>query len=107
MISEKDLKELLDYSSQDGVLSVYLNTNPTEVQAEAAKIQLRNLLRTVDQPEDVQAVERISTWSTIGLRKGGYVFRPTRDFSKLTSSTSLCLTKSLSATDRLFAPWFS
>ena len=71
MFSEKDLRALLDYSSQGRVLSVYLNTNPTEVQAEAAKIQLRNLLKTVDLPEDVQVVEQYINfeydWAAKGL----------------------------------------
>ena len=83
MISEKDLKELLDYSSQNGVLSVYLNTNPTEVQAEAAKIQLRNLLRTIDQPEDVQAVEQYINLEYDWSAKGVAMFSDQRgDFFK-------------------------
>ncbi len=57
MFSEKDLQSLLDYSAQNQVLSVYLNTNPAEVTNEAAKLQLRNLLKTVDLPKDIQVVE--------------------------------------------------
>ncbi|NLN70135.1 MAG: hypothetical protein GX142_05050 [Chloroflexi bacterium] len=81
MFSEKDLSELLDYSSQSGVLSVYLNTNPVEVQADTAKIQLRNLLKTIDLVEDVQAVERYVDleydWSSKGVivfsdQRGGF-----------------------------------
>jgi hypothetical protein len=71
MFSEKDLRALLDYSSQGKVLSVYLNTNPNEIQSEAAKIQLRNLLKTVDLPEDIQAVEQFINfeydWAAKGL----------------------------------------
>ncbi len=57
MFSEKDLQALLSYSSEGQVLSVYLNTDPTEVNTEAAKLRLRNLLKTVERPDDVQAVE--------------------------------------------------
>jgi len=57
MFSEKDLQALLDYSAEGQVLSVYLNTDPTEMNTEAAKLRLRNLLKTVDLPEDVRAVE--------------------------------------------------
>ena len=57
MFSEKDLQALLDYSAVSPVLSVYLNTDPTVITTEAAKIRLRNLMKTVDLPEDVQAVE--------------------------------------------------
>lgn len=57
MFSEKDLQSLLEYSKEGRVLSVYLNTDPTEVSSEAAKLRLRNLLKAVDLPEDVQAIE--------------------------------------------------
>lgn len=56
MFSEKDLQSLLEYSAGGQVLSVYLNTDPTESNAEAVKLRLRNLLKAVDLPEDVQAV---------------------------------------------------
>jgi hypothetical protein len=78
MFSEKDLRALLDYSSQDRVLSVYLNTNPAEVQAEAAKIQLRNLLRTVDLPEDIQVVEQFINFEYDWAAKGLAVFSDQR-----------------------------
>ncbi len=57
MFSEKDLNALLDYSSEGQVLSVYLNTDPTGMTTEAAKLSLRNLIKPIDLPEDVQAVE--------------------------------------------------
>lgn len=57
MFSEKDLQMLLDYSAESQVLSVYLNTDPTQTNTEAAKLRLRNWLKTIDLPEDVQAVE--------------------------------------------------
>jgi peptide chain release factor subunit 1 len=74
MFSDKDLKALLDYSSEGRVLSVYLNTDPTQVQAEAAKIQLRNLLKTVDLPEDVQAVEQFINYEYDWAAKGVAIF---------------------------------
>ena len=57
MFSEKDLQTLLDYSAESQVLSVYLNTDPTQTNTEAAKLRLRNWLKTIDLPKDVQAVE--------------------------------------------------
>ena len=57
MLSEKDLQTLLEHSNQGQVLSVYLNTNPAEVNTEAAKLKLRNLIKTIDLPKDYQAVE--------------------------------------------------
>ena len=78
MFSEKDLRALLDYSSQDRVLSVYLNTNPTEVQAEASKIKLRNLLKTVDLPEDSQVIEQFINFEYDWAGKGLAVFSDQR-----------------------------
>jgi peptide chain release factor subunit 1 len=57
MFSEKDLQTLLDYSAESQVLSLYLNTDPTQVNTEAAKLRLRNWLKKIDLPKDVQAVE--------------------------------------------------
>lgn len=71
MFSEKDLQALLDYSAGNQVLSVYLNTDPTHTNTEAAKLRLRNWLKAIDLPEDVQAVEAYVDmdydWSARGL----------------------------------------
>ena len=74
MFSEKDLRALLDTTADGQVLSVYLNTDPTEVQAEAAKIQLRNLLKTVNLPDDVQVVEHFINFEYDWAAKGLVVF---------------------------------
>ena len=71
MFSEKDLQSLLDYSAEGQVLSVYLNTDPTESNTEAVNLRLRNLLKAVDLPEDVQAVQNYVNleydWAARGL----------------------------------------
>jgi len=71
MFSEKDLQELLDYSAENQVVSLYLNTDPTESTTEAASLRLRNLLKTIDLPEDVQAIENFVSleydWAAKGL----------------------------------------
>ena len=71
MFSEKDLQELLDYSAENQVVSLYLNTDPTESTTEAAGLRLRNLLKTVDLPEDVQSIENFVSleydWAAKGL----------------------------------------
>jgi peptide chain release factor subunit 1 len=58
MLEDSDLQELLRYQSGQPVLSVYLNTEPAEGNADAYKLRLRNLLREVPMPEDVEAVMR-------------------------------------------------
>ncbi len=71
MFSEKDLQVLLDYSAENQVVSLYLSTDPTESTTEAANLRLRNLLKTVDLPEDVQAIENLVSleydWGAKGL----------------------------------------
>ncbi len=58
MLSESNLRELLDFSAPGPMLSVYLNTVPSEGNADAYKLRLRNLLKEVHLPQDVAAVER-------------------------------------------------
>jgi peptide subunit release factor 1 (eRF1) len=67
MLTDRDLRELLSYKSESPVLSVYLNTDPTEGSAETYKLHLRSMLKEVDLPEDVLAVlgyfDREHDWS--------------------------------------------
>ena len=56
MIADRELQELLNFSSPETVLSVYLNTDPVEGNAEALKLRLRSLLEVVSLPEDKAAV---------------------------------------------------
>jgi peptide chain release factor subunit 1 len=58
MLRGSDLKELLNYAAQNPVLSVYLNTDPTQGSADRYRLRLRNLLKEVALPEDVEVVER-------------------------------------------------
>jgi len=56
MLTDRDLKEILDLSSADSVLSVYLSTDPQEGNAEALKLRLRRLVEGVGLPKDRAAV---------------------------------------------------
>ncbi len=71
MFNENDLRELLDCSAPEAVLSVYLNTDPSLGNADAYKLRLRNMLKEVTLSEDVEVVERyINTeydWSGRGI----------------------------------------
>ncbi|HVN55610.1 MAG TPA: hypothetical protein VMT46_14850 [Anaerolineaceae bacterium] len=58
MLSESDLRELLEFSASEPVLSVYLNTDPAEGNADAYKLRLRSMLKEVNLPDDQQAIER-------------------------------------------------
>ncbi len=57
MLSETNLQELLGYQSDHRVLSMYLNTDPTEGSADLYKSNLRSMLKDISLPADVQAVE--------------------------------------------------
>jgi peptide chain release factor subunit 1 len=61
MFTESDLRELLDFSAPEPVLSVYLNTEPSAGNADAYRLRLRNMLKDVRLPEDVEAIERYFT----------------------------------------------
>lgn len=58
MLTDRDLKELLEYKSDHPVLSVYLNTDPTNGNAETHKLHLRTMLKDIDLNEDVEVIER-------------------------------------------------
>jgi peptide chain release factor subunit 1 len=57
MLTDANLQELLGYQTDHQVLSVYLNTNPTEGNADAYKLNLRSMLKDINLPLDVLAVE--------------------------------------------------
>lgn len=58
MLTENDLRELLDYKGQNPVLSVYLNIEPSEGSADAHKLRLRSMLKEAELPQDGEVVER-------------------------------------------------
>lgn len=58
MLTERNLQELINYKAKSPVLSVYLNTDLTEGNAESHRLRLRSMLKEVDQPEDVLVVTR-------------------------------------------------
>ena len=57
MFTDADLRELLDYKAKQPVLSVYLNTDPSQGSADAYKLRLRSMLKEVDLIGDVEAVQ--------------------------------------------------
>ncbi len=57
MLTERDLRELLDLKPQHPVLSIYLNTEPSQGNADVYKLKLRSMLKDVNLPEDTAAIE--------------------------------------------------
>ena len=54
MITEANLQELLTFKTEQPMLTVYLNTDPSLGNADAYKLELRTMLKQVDMPDDVQ-----------------------------------------------------
>jgi len=57
MFTESDLRELLAFTAPEKVLSVYLNIEPTEGNADVYKLRLKNMLKGVDLIKDAERVE--------------------------------------------------
>ncbi len=58
MITNQDLRELLNYQAKSAVLSVYLNTDPAEGSPETYRLHLRSMLKDIELPEDIETVTR-------------------------------------------------
>src|SRR5512135_1579433 len=71
MLSENDLRELLDFTSDEPVLSVYLNTDPSEGNADTHIRRLRSMLKEINLTQEIQAIERFFeteyNWSGRGV----------------------------------------
>jgi len=58
MFTDNDLRELIEYTSPAPVLSVYLNTEPSEGNADAYRLRLRTMLKGLNLSEDEAAIEQ-------------------------------------------------
>lgn len=71
MFTESDLQDLLQFTADEPVLSIYLNTNPAEGNADAYRLHLRNMLKRVNLPDDSTAIENYFShqydWSGRGV----------------------------------------
>jgi peptide subunit release factor 1 (eRF1) len=74
MLSETNLRELLDFTATAPVLSVYLNTEPSEGNADAYRLRLRSMLKDVNLPLDVEAIDKYFQHEYNWAGKGVAVF---------------------------------
>jgi peptide chain release factor subunit 1 len=58
MLSESNLRELLDFSAPEPMVSLYLATDPTEGNADVHRLRLRKMLKEIPTPGDQAAIER-------------------------------------------------
>lgn len=56
MLTQDEMRELLSYTSESPMLSVYLNTDPAMGNAEAYKLRLRTMLKNIELTEDTEAI---------------------------------------------------
>lgn len=56
MLTQNEMRELLSYTSESPVLSVYLNTDPAMGNAEAYKLRLRTMLKNIELTDDTEAI---------------------------------------------------
>jgi peptide chain release factor subunit 1 len=57
MLTEIDLQELVGFQPNQPVLSIYLNTDPSEGSDEVYRLRLRTMLKDIAMSKDVSAVE--------------------------------------------------
>jgi len=74
MLTERDLRELLDYQPGSPVLSVYLNTALSDGSADAYKLHLRTMLKDVTLTDDVQIIERYFATEYNGSGRSTIIF---------------------------------
>ncbi len=58
MLSDNDLRELINYITPDPVVSVYLNTDPSEGNTDSHKRRLKSMVREINLTKDVEVIER-------------------------------------------------
>ena len=56
MITDRDVQELLHYQPNNSVLSIYMNIDPTDGNADSHRLRLRSMLKEVTLSQDVSAV---------------------------------------------------
>lgn len=58
MLNESELRELARFIVPDPVVSLYINTDPTTGTKDTYRLRLRNLLKGVDLPTDIETIEK-------------------------------------------------
>ena len=86
MLSEKDLRELINYTTEDPVVSVYLNTDPSEGNADTHKRKLRSMIRRLTPPMISRLSNSFLSMSTTGLGAVAVFSQPQNFFSRLSPS---------------------
>mgnify|MGYP001206694571 CR=1 FL=1 len=63
MFTETSLRKIKDFSANDPVVSLYLNTEPSRGNAETHRLRLRNMLKDIPLTQDVEAIEKFFNYT--------------------------------------------
>lgn len=63
MFTETSLRKIKDFSANDPVVSLYLNTEPNRGNAETHRLRLRNMLKDIPLEKDSEAIEKFFNYS--------------------------------------------
>jgi hypothetical protein len=58
MFTESSLRKIKDFTANDPVISLYLNTEPSRGNAETHRLRLRNMVKDISLKQDAEAIEK-------------------------------------------------
>lgn len=71
MLSESDLRELVEFNAHSPVLSLYLNIDPSQGNSDAMKLRARSMIKDIPLTQDLEAIQHYLDlefdWSGRGL----------------------------------------
>jgi peptide chain release factor subunit 1 len=74
MFTETSLRMIRDFSANDPVLSLYLNTEPSQGNADTHRLRLRSMLKDIPLKQDVEAIEMFFNYKYEWTGRGVAVF---------------------------------
>lgn len=74
MFTETSLRTIKDFSANDPVLSLYLNTEPSQGNADTHRLRLRSMLKDVPLKQDVEEIEKYFNYTYDWSGRGVAVF---------------------------------
>jgi len=63
MFTESSLRKIKDFSANDPVISLYLNTEPNRGNAETHRLRLRNMIKDISLKQDAEVIEKFFNYT--------------------------------------------
>ena len=103
MFTETNLRKIKDFSANEPVLSLYLNTEPSRGNAETHRLRMRSILKDIPLEQDINEIEKFFNYSYDWSGRSVAVFScapagffqvftlaiPVRDFVKVGSKAAV------------------